>query len=273
MSLSTNEQSVASLAGHSLGTNVVHYDERDAILYALAVGAKATDLDLVYERDLRVLPSYGLALGVWAVEAAAALGVYDSTETLHASQSLTVHRALPVRGPLSMTGRIAAVWDKGKAALVDIEATCDEFTAVYSIYVPGAGGWGGERGPAGSGQSVNEQRDWHGACQTSLEQAALYRLTGDEHPVHIDPELARGNGFDRPILHGLCTLGFVAREVAGAADAHPCDLRELTARFAAPVLPGALLNIAAGGCDGELAFDTTVDDTVVLKGGRARFEA
>ena len=117
-----------------------------------------------------------------------------------------------------------------------------------------------------------EQGGWTGQFTTSPDQAALYRLTGDRHPIHIDTEVARANGFDRPILHGLCTLGIVAREIAAAAGAHPADLVHLEARLSAPVMPGDTIDIEASG-DGPLRFEATVAGIAVLKGGRAEFRS
>ena len=114
---------------------------------------------------------------------------------------------------------------------------------------------------------------WSGSYQTSSGQAALYRLTGDRHPVHIDPELARANGLDGPILHGLCTLGIAAREVAAAAGAHPADLGYLEARLSAPVTPGERIDIRAQAAGGEVTFEAHVADRPVLAAARARFAA
>ncbi len=101
--------------------------------------------------------------------------------------------------------------------------------------------------------------------------AALYRLTGDLHPVHIDPEVARANGFPRPILHGLCTLGISARVVARQHGVHPADLRYLEARLTAPVLPGDSLAVASGRRDDGIHFRTLSKGAVVLGGGKAVF--
>ena len=106
------------------------------------------------------------------------------------------------------------------------------------------------------------------------DHAALYRLTGDLHPIHIDIDVARANGFERPILHGLCTLGIVAMELANAADTHPTRLTELEARLAAPVMPGDTINIAASKiASGHLGFEATVNGTAVLTAGRALFQS
>lgn len=268
--MTTTTPTLADLAGTSVGSHTATYDDAAAILYALSVGATATDLDLVYERDLRVLPTQACALGLWAVEAAGRLGAYDPRRSLHASQRLVLHRPMPREGRIEMTGRIAAVQDKGKAALVEVEVTSEVFSATYHIFLPGMGGWGGERGTKNAPAEVPELVR-STAFATSPDLAALYRLTGDRHPVHIDPETAAANGFDRPILHGLCTLGIAARVAAGQQGVHPASLQELEVRLAAPVLPGDTVEVRSAERDGTVFFDALVGETTVLSGGRARF--
>mgnify|MGYP001436446609 CR=1 FL=1 len=242
---------LAELAGTNLGAHTATYDDTAAILYALAVGASATDLDLVYERDLRTLPTYACALGLWAVEAAGRLGAYDPKRALHASQRLVVHEPLPPSGDIAMTGTIGNVWDKTKAAIVEIGVSSDYFTATYNIFLPGRGGWGGDRGP--SATPAEPLRPTHkSSVSTSPDLAALYRLTGDRHPVHVDSAVAEANGH---------------------AGAHPADLVELDVRLAAPVLPGDTLDITSDVADAEVRFETSTGGTNVLAGGRARFAA
>lgn len=266
----SSDQSLAELAGTDLGSHTAAYDDTAAILYAIAVGAGAGDLDLVWERKLRLLPTYACAAGLWAVEAAGRLGAYDPTRSLHAAQRLVVHHELPPTGELEMRGRIADVFDKGKAALVRIEVSSPAFTAGYDIFLPGMGGWGGDRGPSAAAEEEVEL-DRRAAFATDPDLAVLYRLTGDRHPVHVDPEVAAANGFDRPILHGLCTVGITARLVAEQVGAHPADLAELEVRLAAPVLPGDELEIVSGRSGDDVRFETRVGETVVLRGGRARY--
>lgn len=265
---------LATLAGTDLGERVLGYDERDAILYALAVGAPAERLDLVYERDLRVLPTIAMGLGLWAVEAVGDLGLYDRTHSLHVGQRLEVRRPFPRQASARSSGRVSAVWDKGKATVVEVEVRSDLFVATYTVFVPGVGGWGGERGPA-SEPAPELEPTWSVERVTRPDAAALYRLTGDRHPVHIDPAVAAAGGFERPILHGLATLGMAALEVADAGGDHPADLRSLSARFAAPVLPGEGLGFEADASgDGRVAFAVrTADGTVAVKDGEAVYGA
>jgi acyl dehydratase len=262
---------LADIAGADLGEHVASYGPRDVILYALAVGAPPDRLDLVYERDLRAPSTLAASLGLWAVEAAGGLGAYDRRNSLHAAQRLRIHRPLEPEGRLGMCGRIDRVWDKGKAAVVEVEVECDAFAATYSIFLPGLGGWGGERGP--STRPPELAPIWHRRYETAPDQAALYRLTGDLHPIHIDPAVAAANGFDSPILHGLCTLGIAAREAADAVGAHPADLRELEARLAAPVLPGDALEVVGEPLDGtEVRFEARAGEALAISAGRLRFD-
>lgn len=259
------------LIGLDLGTEEIGWTERDAILYALACGARAHELDLVYERDLRPLPGIASALGLWAVERCGDLGVYDRKKSLHVSQGIEIHAPLPPNARFSARGRVTAVWDKGKATIVEIEVTSAVFTATYSIFLPGVGGWGGLNAPAIARAEAAPVLAPVAEYATSPEQAVLYRLTGDLHPVHVDTEVARGYGFDRPILHGLCTLGIALRLLGPAFDRHPATLQAATARLSAPVLPGDTLAVRAAPWEGGVAFDVVVDDRQVLKDGWARY--
>lgn len=259
------------LLGHDLGIHEIGWSEKDAILYALACGARAHELDLVYERDLRPLPGLATTLGLWAVERCGDLGVYDRKKSLHVSQGLVVHAPLPRTARLASRGRVTAVWDKGKATIVDIEVVCELFTATYSIFLPGIGGWGGENPPAPAAADAPAELAPLAHYETSPEQAVLYRLTGDLHPVHVDPEVAGGMGFERPILHGLCTLGIALRMLGPAFGRHPADLRDVTARLSAPVLPGDAVTLRGRASGDGYAFDLVVGDRQVLKDCRARF--
>lgn len=259
------------LVGFDLGTQEVGWSERDAILYALACGAKFDELELVYERDLRPLPAFVSALGLWAVERCGDLGLYDRKKSLHVSQQIAVHESMPRSARLSSSARVTGVWDRGKATIVDIEVTSAVFTASYSIFLPGVGDWGGAAAPVPERSSEKGELVTVAEYRTSPEQAVLYRLTGDLHPVHVDPEVATGYGFDRPILHGLCTLGIALRELGAAFGRHPADLSFASARLSAPVLPGDQLTVrAAQGGDG-IVFEAMVEGKPVLKDGLARF--
>ena len=150
--------------------------------------------------------------------------------------------------------------------------SCELFRAVYSIFAPGQGGWGGERGPAAR-RDPETAPSRRARAATSREQAVLYRLLGDRHLIHVDPEAARAIGQPRPILHGLCTLGFAVRELPGLLGRRPAELTALQARFAAAVLPGDPLEFRAWEPleDGGVPFSVATPEAVVLSGGLMRF--
>ncbi|WP_306316910.1 MULTISPECIES: MaoC/PaaZ C-terminal domain-containing protein [unclassified Streptomyces] len=257
--------------GHELGTRTVAYTERDAILYALAVGARADELDLVFEERLRVLPTFALTLAQWAPDALGVLGAFDTTTAVHGAQRLTVRQPLPRAGELTMTAHVAEVWDKGGAAVFDVEVHSEHFLATWSLFAPGGGGFGGERGP-GSPRRPEAPADRRLTLATHREQAAQYRLLGDRHHMHIDPDAARAAGMPRPFLHGLCTLAALTLPAAGTLGAHPADLTDLEARFSAPVFPGDRLTAEAwDDGPGRLRIEASAHGHPVLTGVRTRF--
>lgn len=250
---------LSELPGTSLGTRTVTYQERDAILYALAVGAAADELDLVFERQLRVLPTYALALALWVADAVAELGVFVPAEALHSGQRLDVHSALPRAGEVSVAGLVEAVWDTGRHAIIDVRADSDHFTAIYAIVLLRRGGFGGPPPPRAAQPAEFSPA---GSMMVPPQAAALYRLTGDRHLIHIDPSAAVSAGFGRPILHGLATLGMAAHHLAGSSGSHAADLRSLSARFVAPVFPGDRLDVETA----DDAFRVSAGDHTVLTG-------
>lgn len=233
--------SAGEWAGRALGERTVSYTDRDAILYALAVGASPDRLDLVFEERLRVLPTFGLTLAQWAPDILAAEGAWDN-RSVHGSQSLEVHAPLPRSGEMTLASRVGDVWDKGSAAVFEIVVESDYFTAVWSIFAPDRGGFGGRRGP---GREIHESRGEASdlTLVTAANQAALYRLTGDRHHIHIDPEASARIGQRRPILQGLCTVAAATLTLADSAGAHPADLTRLEGRFSGPVVPGDELTV------------------------------
>ncbi|MYC85668.1 MAG: enoyl-CoA hydratase [Acidimicrobiia bacterium] len=252
------------LAGHDLGTRTVDFSADDAILYALAVGASASQLDLVYERDLRVLPTYACALGLWAVEAAGRLGAYDPTRSLHVGQSLVVHEPLQPR-PTPTCGRVRSVYDKGRLTIVHVEVAAAGFEAGYTILLPGVGGWGGDPPPP-TGKTAGLAPTWTATAHVAPEAAVLYRLTGDKHPVHVDPSVASAMGLDGPILHGLATMGITARAVAEAVSTHPADLSAATVRFSRPVYPGCRVQVDAETQQMTARVEASVDGVTAMSG-------
>lgn len=228
--------------GRSLGERTVSYLDRDAILYALALGVSPTRLDLVFEEQLRVLPTFGLTLAQWAPDALGSAGAFDTTTAVHGAQRLKVLAPLPPSGEVTMSARVSAVWDKGAAAVFDIEVSCEFFVATWSIFAPGCGDFGGERGPQAAGTPEGEADDVFDLV-TTAQQPALYRLLGDRHAMHVNPAAAVAAGMPRPFMHGLCTIGMAVVALADARGVHPASLTELSGRFAAPVFPGDTVQV------------------------------
>ena len=239
-----------SLVGADIAEVSHTYSWRDVVIYALGVGAKARELDLLYEGNggPRVLPTFAAvaSFGVLA-RTASRLGV-DLLQVVHGEQTITVHRPIPPKATLVTTGKVTGIYDKGSGALVVVEGTTSDrserlFDTVFSIFVRGAGGFGGSRGPAPLAPApVADAPAFEHVEQTSPEQHLLYRLNGDVNPIHASPEMARVAGFERPILHGLCTYGHAARAIIQrTCGGDPTRLRSLSARFTGIVFPGDTL--------------------------------
>ncbi len=169
-----------------------------------------------------------------------------------------------------MSARVGDVWDKGRAAVFDVVVECEFFVATWSLFAPGAGGFGGERGPSAAAVPEGEP-DTTTTLSTRDDQAALYRLTGDRHHIHIDPAAAAHIGQPRPIMHGLCTLAAATIPLARAVGAHPADLTSLAGRFASPAFPGDDHEIRVWGNRDTLQFDVRTGDNAVVSGGHATF--
>mgnify|MGYP002630621417 CR=1 FL=1 len=239
------------------------YDEGDLALYALGVGAANDPLDpqelaLVYEMSgdgFKALPTFGVIPSVNMVLDQAKRGItapglsYGLDRVLHGEQYTELSRPLPSKATLTHRMRIKDIFDKGKGALIVNEThSYDEQgeQLIYNemtVFVRGAGGWGGDRGPSGP---VNEppERPADAVIEEAVpsNQALLYRLSGDWNPLHADPNFAKNFGFDKPILHGLCTYGHVGRHVIKAfCGGDPRYFKSIRVRFAATVLPGQTL--------------------------------
>jgi acyl dehydratase len=257
------------------------YTWKDCVLYALGVGARLPDeLPFLYEqRGPRVLPTFAVVPAFPCMVDALARVRASFAHALHGEQTIVLHRPIPPQGTLSTTATVTGIYDKGKGALVAIECrTVDAqgtplFDSLWSIFMRGAGGFGGERGPAAREVELPARApDFEVTETTSPEQAALYRLSGDINPLHIAPEVARAVGFERPILHGLCTYGHAGRAlVRHACDGDVARLRSFSARFSGVVLPGDALTTRGWRADDgtHIVQVTRGDGAVVLSHGVA----
>ncbi|MBX7551366.1 MaoC/PaaZ C-terminal domain-containing protein [Streptomyces sp. NPDC004232] len=239
-------------------TGEITWDHKDVQLYHLGIGAgvPATDPDelrYTLESRLHVLPSFATVAGAGSPGVIGGLSMpgveVDLAKVLHGGQRLEIHRPIPARGTATATSRIAAVYDKGKAAVLVMRTEVADadgplWTNDAQIFVRGEGGWGGDRGPGTRLDPPAGEPDRTVERAVREDQALLYRLSGDRNPLHADPDFAKRAGFDRPILHGLCTYGITLKAVVDTLlGGDVSRVRSYTTRFAGVVFPGETLRI------------------------------
>ncbi len=260
----------------------VGWTSKDCLLYAVGIGAGTDELAFTTENtngvEQLVFPTFPVVVGWGRGSTMGIIGSFNPALLVHGQQSVTLHRPIPVEGTATLQSEVIAMYDKGKAAVV-VTATSATmageplYTNTASVFIRDEGGWGGERGPSGP-QNVPPERDpdHRVTYQTSPDQALVYRLSGDRNPLHSDPSFAAMGGFDRPILHGLCTYGFTGRALLHSlCDSDPARFRHVEGRFTSPVLPGEALTISMWDVgEGEAVFTTAVDDRLVIDQGLVR---
>jgi acyl dehydratase len=246
---------VARALHHVLPSVEASFTPDDVILYHLGVGAgnPATDkneLEYTYEGNLKVLPSFGVIPVFKAISAVSSVPglTFNPMMVLHGEQDLRVHKKIPSKARLESVARVANIWDKGKAAVVELEVESrDEkgeplFTNTFTLFLRGEGGFGGERGPEKTLDTPTRDPDMVLESVTLPQQALLYRLSGDKNPLHADPGFARLGGFDKPILHGLCSFGIACKAVVDALLEGKVErVARYQARFAGVMFPGETL--------------------------------
>jgi len=247
------------------------YDWKTVVLYALAVGATPSELDYLYEaRGPRVLPTFGVIPAYVPVSQLFLKTNCDMTRLVHGAQSMRLYRPLPPEGSLVTTAKIAGIYDMKKLAQLVLTTRTTWrgepcFDTEWSLLIRDAGGFGGPRPPKNDVPKLAEgQSDAPSFTEpqtTRAEQALLYRLTGDLNPLHADPAFAKAAGFEQgPILHGLCTYGFVGRAVVRhACGGDETRLKELHVQFRKPVWPGdTLVTHGYDVRDGRYVLSTSV---------------
>jgi acyl dehydratase len=245
------------VVGASLPEVGGRWDEDDVILYHLGIGAgdpptSPNELSYCYEAALRVLPSFATIPPFAAMLNVAALDGMDINPALllHGEHEIVLHRPLPVAATVQSQSQVTGVYDKGKAALVVVETVTADgsgplFTNRASLFVRGEGGFGGPSGPPAPPGPPNRDPDLTVECRTLPQQALLYRLSGDKNPLHADPAFAALGGFDRPILHGLCSFGMVCKAVVDhALGGEPGRVGTYGGRFSGVLFPGETLVVS-----------------------------
>ncbi|KUJ37242.1 3-alpha,7-alpha,12-alpha-trihydroxy-5-beta-cholest-24-enoyl-CoA hydratase [Streptomyces albus subsp. albus] len=281
---------VKAVAAEPRGTEIA-WDHKDIQLYHLGIGAGVTpperpagssaatdpgELRYTLESRLHVLPSFATVAGGGMAMAGglSAPGIeVDLAAVLHGGQSIALHRPIPVHGTATQTSRVAAVYDKGKAAVIVLRSEAADadgplWTCDTQIFVKGEGGFGGERGPSRRLELPDREPDRTLLRPLREEQALLYRLSGDWNPLHADPEFAALAGYDRPILHGLCSYGITLKALVDTLlDGEVARVRSYSTRFAGVVFPGETLRIRAWRQEGRIQAAVTAaerDDAPVL---------
>jgi acyl dehydratase len=259
------------------------WTSKDSLLYALGVGAGVDELAFTTENTKdtpqRVLPTMAVVLGGGGVPFDK-LGSFNAALMLHGGESIELFGEIPAEGEIESTGKIGAIWDKGKAASVDLVSESVDvatgkplFRTKMTAFLRGEGGFGGERGPAPTFELPSRQADREVRYETRIDQPLLYRLSGDRNPLHSDPSFAKMGGFERPILHGLCTYGFTGRALLHTVcGGDPARFKSMEGRFSKPVMPGDDLVVSIWVDGNECRFQTkNQDDDVVFDQGVMTF--
>ena len=259
------------------------WNSKDALLYALGVGAGVDELQFTTEnsKDLpqRVLPTFAVIIGGGGVPFDK-VGSFNPAMMLHGAQGIELLDEIPPEGEIESTGSIAAIYDKGTGAVVELLSESVNVATgkpllrtKMTAFLRGEGGFGGERGPAVEFELPSRKADHEVRYATRLDQPLLYRLSGDRNPLHSDPSFAKLGGFERPILHGLCSYGFTGRALLHSiCKSDPSRFRSMDARFSKPVMPGDELVVSMWVEGDECLFQTrNQDGVVVIDQGVLRF--
>ncbi len=259
------------------------WTSKDALLYAVGVGAGTEELPFTTENTQetpqRVLPTFAVIIGGGGAPFDK-IGSFNPAMLVHGEEGIELLGEIPPEGEIESVGRVSAIWDKGKGAVVEMTS---ESTLVatgepllrtrMSAFIRGEGDFGGERGPSASLEIPSRKPDHEVHYSTSGDQALLYRLSGDRNPLHSDPSFAQMGGFEKPILHGLCTYGFTGRALLHSlCDGDPARFKSMDGRFSKPVYPGDTLGVSMWVDGNQCIFQTrNQDGDVVFDQGTMTF--
>ncbi|MEE2776984.1 MAG: MaoC/PaaZ C-terminal domain-containing protein [Acidobacteriota bacterium] len=255
------------------------WTSKDALLYAVGVGAGTDELAFTTEntKELpqQVLPTFAVIIGGGGLPFDQ-IGSFNPALMVHGEQGIELLGEIPAEGEVESISRCTGIWDKGGAAIVEFESESklvgsDELLlrCRMSIFCRGEGGFGGERGPSEKLRFPDRDPDHAVTYEVSPDQALVYRLSGDRNPLHSDPAFAALGGFDRPILHGLCTWGFTGRALLHSiCDGDSSRFQSMNGRFSRPVYPGDTLTVSIWDEGDRCLFRTARQngDTVIDQG-------
>jgi acyl dehydratase len=266
--------------GRESRSHIFQYTWKDVVLYALGIGAQADELPFVYENypgGLQVFPSFAaLAAGGLVLDFAEHL---EGNRFLHGEQLIRLYHPIPPQGKILSTGRVADVFDKGKSAVIVFQSQGhgEDGTHLFDVehiaFHVGGGGFGGEPGPKAAPLNPPEgvEPSFRVSYPIPANQAALYRISGDLNPLHLDPDYARKGGFAQPILHGLCTYGYATRAIVqGLCNGDVTRFKEFKARFSEVVYPGETLTIEGWPVEkGRFIIKVRTDRAIVISNAYA----
>jgi acyl dehydratase len=233
--------------GEKIGPLTKEYTWKEVVLYALGVGAGFDELEYCYENQLKVVPSFSIGSVFEFLANAAINSGANLSRVLHGEQDIIFHNPIPPEGTLTTEGAITHMYDRGpdRGALVVAEADTYHsngeklFTNIFTLFCRLDGGFGGEEPPKEDVEFPEGDPDFEEEAFPSLDQPLLYRMSGDIYKLHVDPEFAEASGFEKPIMHGLCTHGFACRAVIKHLfPGEPERMTRFRLRFSRPLYPG-----------------------------------
>lgn len=256
------------------------WTSKDALLYAVGVGAGTDELPFTTEntKDMaqRVLPTFAVIIGGGGAPIDK-VGSFNPALMVHGEQGIELFDEIPPSGEIESVGKVVGIYDKGSAAVLAFESISTNLATgkpllktTMSLFCRGEGGWGGDRGPSEKIEFPDRAPDKQVTYATREDQALTYRLSGDRNPLHSDPSFAALGGFDKPILHGLCTWGFTGRGLLHAlCEGDPSRFKSMNSRFSKPVMPGDELTVSMWITEENKALFRTTNqngDTVIDQG-------
>ncbi|MEA3437417.1 MAG: SDR family NAD(P)-dependent oxidoreductase [Thermodesulfobacteriota bacterium] len=265
--------------GEKAGPFIKEYAQKDTILYALGVGAGFSDLQYCYEKDLKVLPSFSIAAIFDILSEFAIKAEVNLAGILHGEQDLIFHDPVPPEGTITTNGQITNIYDKGKdkgALVIGKSETCHSngqkiFTSICSLFCRLDGGFDGKKSPKTTFTFPQREPDFIVDDKPLLNQPLIYRLSGDIFPLHADPKFAKASGFEKPIMHGLCTHGFACRAlISRLIPNEPEKARRMACRFSSTLYPGVpIKTLIWKTAEGEALWkvvNVEIDDVIIDNG-------
>lgn len=259
------------------------WTSKDALLYAVGIGGGTDELQYTTENtkglDQKVFPTFAVIIGGGGIPMDK-IGSFEPTLMVHGEQGIELFDEIPADGEIESVGECTAIYDKRSAALLEFSSESKNLATGKPLlktrtvlFCRGEGGWGGDRGPSEKLEFPDREPDHQVSYTTREDQALTYRLSGDRNPLHSDPSFAAMGGFEKPILHGLCTYGFTGRALLHSlCDGDAARFKAMNARFSKPVIPGDTLTVSMWVDGNEALFRTTNQNgDVVIDQGQFRF--